>query len=194
MGGFINNIYLLVYSRSIENNYKVLYKAYNIYLKQAKIYRVIFALKKYKLVYLIRSLKRFNIEVSLDFNEVKIDFSLSIRVLGLYIDTKLQQGLYITQLIARAVGQKQILKYLVGSIQGAIFAKYRIVYNIVIRLILIFIAPIQYYPRGIEGFSQKPAKRLAKIQNKYLRKVTRVYRVTPIPVLEAEVLVAPLEY
>ena len=59
---------------------------------------------------------------------------------------------------------------------------------------LTFAAPIWHYPRGIKGFSRKPAKRLAKIQNKCLRKVTRAYRATPIPVLEAEASVAPLEY
>ena len=68
----------------------MLYKAHDICLEWAKIYGVTFAPKKYELVHLIRSPKRFNIEVSLDFNEVKIDPSLSIRVLGLYIDTKLR--------------------------------------------------------------------------------------------------------
>ena len=43
-----------------------------------------------KLVHLTRSPKRFNMEASLDFNEVKIDPSPSIRVLGLHVDTKLR--------------------------------------------------------------------------------------------------------
>ena len=68
----------------------MLYKAYDIYLEWAKTYGATFAPKKYELVHLIRSLKRFNMEVSLDFNEVKIDPSLSIRVLGLHVDTKLR--------------------------------------------------------------------------------------------------------
>ena len=59
---------------------------------------------------------------------------------------------------------------------------------------LTFAAPIWHHPRGMKGFSRKPAERLAKIQNKCLRKVTGAYRATPIPVLEAEASVAPLEY
>ena len=133
-------------------------------------------------------------EISLDFEGIKIDSSLSIRVLGLYVDTKLRQGPYITQLTTRAANQKRTLEYLVGLIQGAIFVRYRIVYSIVVRPILIFVAPIQYHPRGIEGFSRKPLEKLAKIQNKYLRRVTGVYRATPILVLEVEALIAPLEY
>ena len=48
-----------------------------------------FILKKYELVYLIRSLKRFNIKASLDFKGIKIDSSLNIRIFSLYIDIKL---------------------------------------------------------------------------------------------------------
>ena len=122
-----------------------------------------FAPKKYELVYLTRSPKRFNIEVSLDFNEVKIDPSPSIRVLGLHVDTKLRWGPHIAQLTARAVGQKRALECLAGSTWGAIFAKCRTVYSMVIRPILTFAAPIWHYPRGMKGFSRKPAERLAKI-------------------------------
>ena len=64
----------------------------------------------------------------------------------------------------------------------------------VVHPILTFAAPIWYHPREIEGFSRKPLEKLTKIQNGYLRRITGVYRTTPIPVLEAETLVAPLEY
>ena len=78
----------------------MLHKAYDICLKWVRIHGATFAPKKYELVYLIRSLKRFNMEVSLDFKEVKIDFGSSIRVLGLHVDIKLRWGSYIAQLTA----------------------------------------------------------------------------------------------
>ena len=64
----------------------------------------------------------------------------------------------------------------------------------VIRPMLTFAAPIWHHPRGIEGFSRKPSKKLTKIQNECLRRVTGAYKATPIPVLEAEASIAPLEY
>ena len=133
-------------------------------------------------------------KMSLDFEGIKIDPSLSIRVLGLHVDTKLRQGPYITQLTARVANQKRALEYLIDLIQGAIFARYHTVYSIVVRPILIFAAPIQHHLRGIEGFSRKSLEKLAKIQNKYLRRVTGAYRATPILVLEVEASIAPLEY
>ena len=93
----------------------MLHKAHDICLEWAKTHGATFAPKKYELVHLTRSPKRFNMEASLDFNEVKIDLSPSIRVLGLYVDTKLRWGPHIAQLTARAVGQKRALEYLAGS-------------------------------------------------------------------------------
>ena len=33
MGGFVDNVYLLVYSESMEDNYRTLRKTYDIYLR-----------------------------------------------------------------------------------------------------------------------------------------------------------------
>ena len=114
-GGFVDDIYLLAYSGSTEDNCRVLHKAHDICLKWARTHGATFAPKKYELVHLTRSPKRFNMEASLDFNEVKIDPSPSIRVLGLHVDTKLRWGPHIAQLTARAVGQKRALECLAGS-------------------------------------------------------------------------------
>ncbi len=193
-GGFVDDIHLLAYSGSTEDNCRVLHKAHDICLEWAKTHGATFAPKKYELVHLTRSPKRFNMEASLDFNEVKIDPSPSIRVLGLHVDTKLRWGPHIAQLTARAVGQKRALECLAGSTWGATFAKCRTVYSMVIRPMLTFAAPIWHHPRGIEGFSRKPSEKLTKIQNECLRRVTGAYKATPIPVLEAEASIAPLEY
>ena len=193
-GGFVDDVHLLVYSGSTENNCRVLHKAHDICLKWARTHGATFAPKKYELVHLTRSPRRFNMEASLDFEGIKIDPGPSIRVLGLHVDTKLRWGPHIAQLTARAAGQKRALEYLAGSTWGAIFARCRTVYSMVVRPMLTFAAPIWHHPRGVEGFSRKPSEKLAKIQNECLRKVTGAYRATPIPVLEAEASVAPLEY
>ena len=92
------------------------------------------------------------------------------------------------------MNQKRALECLAGSIWGATFTKCRTVYNMVVRPMLTFAALIWHHPRGIEGFSKKPLEKLTKIQNGCLRRITGAYRATPIPVLEAEASVAPLEY
>ena len=133
-------------------------------------------------------------KASLDFEGVRIGPDSNIRVLGLHVNTKLRWGPHIAQLTTRAAGQKRALEYLAGSTWGATFAKCRTIYSMIIRPILTFIASIQYYPRGIKGFSQKPFKKLIRIQNKYLRRIIKAYKITPIPILKVEISIIPLEY
>ena len=45
---------------------------------------------KYKLVYLIRRLKRFNLKAVVNLGEVIVKLEISIYILGLYIDRKLK--------------------------------------------------------------------------------------------------------
>jgi Reverse transcriptase (RNA-dependent DNA polymerase) len=66
--GFIDDVNLLTYGISAEGNYRNLERIYNAYENWAKRYGSKFNLKKYELLYLTRTPKRFNIKVS-----IKID-------------------------------------------------------------------------------------------------------------------------
>ncbi len=90
-------MYLIIYNKSIKENYKILIKIYKIYFYQVNIYKVAFTPYKYKLVYLLKSLKRFNIKVIIDFKVIIVYLKVLIRVLKLYINSKLRQGLYINK-------------------------------------------------------------------------------------------------
>ena len=59
---FINNFNILIYSKTIKENYRALKRAYKIYIEWACWYRVIFTPKKYHFIYFIRSYKKFNIK------------------------------------------------------------------------------------------------------------------------------------
>ena len=74
---------MLIYSISIETNCLILKLAYEVCLRWVSIYGATFAFKKYKLIYLIRRLKRFNIKAVVDFKTIITELKSSIRVLGL---------------------------------------------------------------------------------------------------------------
>ena len=59
--------------------------------------------------------------VTLSYIDIKPE--TSIRVLGLYIDTKLRYGLYIAQVQAKVATQDRAIKFLAGSTWGAAFLK-----------------------------------------------------------------------
>ena len=64
--------------KSIKINYIILKIVYKVYLKWAKIYRVIFAFRKYKLIYFTRRLKRFNIKTVIDLGVTIIELKGNI--------------------------------------------------------------------------------------------------------------------
>jgi hypothetical protein len=59
---FINDSNILIYSKTIEENCRALERAHKVYIMWARRYRVVFAPKKYYLIYFIRSYKKFNIK------------------------------------------------------------------------------------------------------------------------------------
>jgi len=95
VGGFVDDVHLLVYSRSIEVNCNNLTKAHEICMRWAAKYGASFAPQKYELIYITRTLKKFNIKMVLNFSNTVIELGASLRVLGLYIDTKLRWSPYI---------------------------------------------------------------------------------------------------
>ena len=59
-------------------------------MRWAAKYGASFAPQKYELIYITRTLKKFNIKIVLNFSNTVIKLGASLRVLGLYIDTKLR--------------------------------------------------------------------------------------------------------
>ena len=82
-GGFVDNIHLLAYSKSIERNCQILEKTYRKYARQVAIYSVTFASTKYNLVHLTRKQKKVNFIATVRLEIVSIQLDLVIRVLGL---------------------------------------------------------------------------------------------------------------
>ena len=180
IGGFIDDIHLLAYSKSIERNCQILEKAHRKCARQAAIYNVTFAPAKYNLVYLTRKPKKINLIATVRLGIVSIQLDLVIRVLGLQVDTKMRQGLYLVKTKAKIVNQKRALACISASIQGITLQKVREVYRAVVTLILIFAALIQYTLKNLKGASEKYIDKLAVIQNNCLRIVLGAYRITPV--------------
>ncbi|KAF2805788.1 uncharacterized protein BDZ99DRAFT_395327, partial [Mytilinidion resinicola] len=59
---FINNINILIYSKSIEKNYRAIKQAHNRYIEWVRKYRAVFTLDKYHLIYFIKACKFINIK------------------------------------------------------------------------------------------------------------------------------------
>ena len=100
---FIDNIYIFIYSLSIEKNYRVFEEIYYKYIYQIVIYSIVFALEKYKVIYLIKARKKFNFKTISILNRLRINTKNYIRVLEIQIDSKLKQRLYLIYIKEKAI-------------------------------------------------------------------------------------------
>ena len=129
----------------------------------------------------------------INFGNTIIEPQTSIRILDLQVDTKLKWSPHLVKVRSKIAIQGLVLKCLAGSIQGATFQKARVVYSIVIRLILIFVAPVQYSLDNTSESTKKHVQKLTVVQNDYLRTVLGAYRAISVPVLEVEAVIPPIQ-
>ena len=87
-----------------------------------------------------------------------------------------------------------------ASTWGATFTRARQIYSAVVRPALAYGSAVWHQPpQAREGQGRPargptgPAAKLTKVQNKYLRVITGVYRATPTAVLETEAYIPPLD-
>ncbi|MBD0310811.1 MAG: hypothetical protein ICV80_22770 [Microcoleus sp. T1-bin1] len=112
-----------------------------------------------------------------------------IRVLGVQIDTKLKWGPHVMKIQDKMVKQTAAMTKLTTSTWGATFKKARLLYTSVVRPALTYGSTVWHTPKEKKtGLINK----LAVIQNKCLRNISGAFRATPVPVLEAETHIAPM--
>jgi hypothetical protein len=80
---FVNDVNILAYEKSFEENCKSLKIIHRVYEKWAIRHKIVFALTKYELIFLTRSSKRFNMTIMININFITIFSKIDIRVLKL---------------------------------------------------------------------------------------------------------------
>ena len=78
---FTNDVNILVYSRSIESNCRILEVSYIRYLVQARRYEIKFVSSKYELIYFTRNHYQFNLQASIQLSSIEKQPSPNIKVL-----------------------------------------------------------------------------------------------------------------
>ena len=131
--------------------------------------------------------------MSINFGNTIIEPQTSIRILGFQVNTKFKWGPHLAKVRAKITTQGLALKCLAGSTWGATFQKARAVYSMVIRPMLTFAAPVWHSPGNTSESTKKHVQKLTVVQNDCLRTVLGAYKATPVPVLEAEAVIPPIQ-
>ena len=88
--GFVNNLNLLAYNKSTEQNCATLGKIYKRCLDWAKRHEIKFAPHKYELIHFTTASKKHNLQVTIKVGEVEKLSSTQVKVLGVWLDPKLK--------------------------------------------------------------------------------------------------------
>ena len=87
---FVNNVNLLIYDKSIEENCETIKKLHRKFETWARKHECIFASIKYQLIHLSRNFKKFNMSVSINIVDNEISSQSEIKVFDFHIDTALK--------------------------------------------------------------------------------------------------------
>ncbi len=128
----------LAYGPFTESNCRTLTRAHDRCLDWARRYRASFAPEKYELIHLARRPKRFNMQAQLQLGETAKISSTSVRILRVWLDSKLWWGEHVKVIKHKMATQANTLLRTTASTWGATFASMRQIYNTVVRLVLTY--------------------------------------------------------
>ena len=190
--GFVDDVNILAWGESTEKNCQTLSRLHNDCISWAKRHGASFAPAKYELIHLTRSPKRFNMAATIQIQENQVTPRTVIRVLGVQVDSKLQWGPHIRSIQAKMARQNLALTRVAASTWGATYSKARQVFSAMIRPAITYGAPIWHSVTDIKT-RKSHIQKCKTLQNTGLRTVAGAFRATPIPVLEAECTIPPID-
>lgn len=190
--GFVDDTNILAYGKSTAETCRLLEEAHSKCLAWAKKFGMKFAPAKYELIHFTRRSKKFDMTATVQLGEVTQTPKAEIRILGVWVDSKLKWSGHLRAIKAKLPAYQRALEFTTASTWGACFRTSRQIYTSVVRAAMAYGAPVWHKPSKDVSKPQGISKKLAIIQNKALRRVTGAYKATPIPRLEMEALVPPI--
>ena len=129
----MDDLNILAHSTSIEQYYARLSRVQEKCQRWVLRHSINFALLKYELIHFTIARRRYNLQASIKIEGIEKTPTQSVRVLGVWLDLKLQWSAYAK--IARQKGMAAIaaLKRVTTSTWGASFIRARLLYNLVVR-------------------------------------------------------------
>jgi len=191
--GFVDDVNILTHSSSTEQNCITLKIIHSACEEWAKRHGSSFAKKKFHLIHFTRTLKRVNLEASLNLGEHTVEPETDIRILGVQLDTTLRWQPHLRAVEAQVTHHVNALKAITGSTWGAPMETARKAYCTTVRPAIIFGCNAWYTPAGTKGYRKGIAVKLQSIQGKCLRAIAGAYKATSTEALEIETYIPPLD-
>ena len=186
--GFVDDINILTYSKSLERNCKNLEKVYQKCQNWATSHGSKFNPKKFELIHFTR--KREALGKAITLEGVTIPPSKDIKILGVFLNSGLTATAHLETLQKRVPALLGALKSITKSTWGLSLQTGRDLYLKAIRPALSYGAtawfPLEKEAKALRG-------KLNAIQGRFLRSITGAYRATSTEALEIETFTEPLD-
>jgi Reverse transcriptase (RNA-dependent DNA polymerase) len=193
--GFVDDHNLLAWSRTTTANCVRLEQMHTECITWAKRHGMTWNPDKYSIIHFTKQRRTNGLQLSAVPNIGMKDRPVPcIKVLGLWVDSKLSWKPHIQNTATKATGQIAAMSRLLGSTWGATLKRSRLIYTAVIRPTITYGCNVWFAPNTPARTQPREStiRPLVIAQNKALRKITGAYRATPIPVLEKEAGIEPL--
>ena len=190
--GFVDDSNILAYRKSTKGNCRKLEAAHDKCVEWASKHGAAFAPQKYQLIHFTRSRKRHNLQATVNIPGFEDGPAPSLRLLGVWVDSKLQWGPHIKKATEKGTSQMQSLQRLCKSTWGASFQKARHLYTAVVRPAMVYGAKVWMTPEGVPGYKKGITRPLEKMQNQALRHIAGAYKSVPEAILQKETEIPPL--
>jgi exonuclease III len=193
--GFVDDHNLLTWSRTTTANCARLEQMHAECITWAKRHGMTWNPEKYSIIHFTKQRRTNGLQLSAAPDIGMKDGPVpAVKVLGLWVDTKLSWKPHIQNTATKAIGKIAAMSRLLGSTWGATFKRSRLIYTAVIRPTIAYGCSVWYAPNTPARTQPREStiRPLVTAQNKALRKITGAYRATPIPILEKEAGIEPL--
>ena len=184
---FVDDVNVLIYSISTEKNCRTLKKLHEVFTTWFRRHEAIFSSTKYELIHLNRSSKKFNMQTTINLEEMQLISKTNIRILRLQINTKLKWESHVKKLQNKMTNQTLTLTKLIAFTWKVTFNKIRHIYKTMIRSRITYESMIWHEFKKTKLISQKTINALAIIQNNCLRRIFEIYKTTLIAKLKIKI-------
>jgi hypothetical protein len=189
--GFADDTNLVAFSRTATANIRQLTAAWTICAGWAAECGMAFSAEKSGLIHFTRAHRAPTEAIQL--GQATIRPTEDARFLGVWVDRKLSWSAHTRHLKSRLATQKLAVSRLAAKTWGPSLPKTRQLYTAIVRSVIAYGASAFHKPTPAAGQPAGPARDLQTAQNSCLRVVTGAYRATPIPCLEVEAGIPPLD-
>ena len=191
--GFVDDVNILTYSESTEQNCLKLTEIHKKCQSWTKKHGSKFCPDKYELIHFSRTKKNFNMTAEIKLGDQKIGPKSDIRILGVRLDSALRWQAHMRAVEAKSVHMINALRTITGSTWGSSLETSKQVYKTAIRPAITYAASTWHIPQGVKGHRKGIGAKLQKIQGRCLRTITGAYKATSTEALEIETFTSPLD-